>query len=89
MEPITECQIDLFAGDLPSMDEIKKLSHFVHSSERNRLSFSEQVEENISRTGQKASLANSYIWLLRFAKWANSMKQSKACKTALTMEPTQ
>jgi len=57
MEPITECQIDLFANNLPSMDEIRKLSEFVHSSEANLIAFGEQVEENMPRTRQKASLA--------------------------------
>ena len=57
MEPITEPEVDLFARDLPSMEEIKKLSDFVHSSESNLLNFSEQLEENMSKGGQKASLS--------------------------------
>jgi DNA-directed RNA polymerase subunit alpha len=57
MEPITEFEVNLFANNLPSMGEIKKLSEFVHSSEASRIAFSGQVEENISKTGQKASLA--------------------------------
>jgi DNA-directed RNA polymerase subunit alpha len=57
MEPITEPEVDLFAKDLPSMEEIQKLSEFVHSSESNLLKFSEQLEENISKGGQKASLS--------------------------------
>ncbi|MHC4362165.1 MAG: tetratricopeptide repeat protein [Planctomycetota bacterium] len=57
MELIAETGIDLFADDLPSMDEIKKLSEFVHSSERNQIAFAEQVEGNMSRTGQKGCLA--------------------------------
>jgi DNA-directed RNA polymerase subunit alpha len=57
MEPITEPGIDLFADELPSMDEIKKLSEFVHSGESKQLSFAEEVESNMGRTGQKAYLA--------------------------------
>ena len=58
MEPTAEeLGIDLFGSSLPSMDEIEKLSVFVHSSERNQLSFAEQVEDNLSKTGQKAALA--------------------------------
>jgi len=57
MGPVTEPGIDLFADNLPSMDEIKTLSEFVHSGEKNQLDFNEQVESNISRTGQKACLA--------------------------------
>jgi DNA-directed RNA polymerase subunit alpha len=57
MEPITEPEVDLFAKELPSMEEIKKLSESVHSSESNLLNFSEQLEENMSKGGQKASLS--------------------------------
>lgn len=57
MEPITEPEVDLFGKDLPSIEEIKKLSEFVHSSESNLLNFSELLEENMSKGGQKASLA--------------------------------
>ena len=56
MEPIAECQIDLFADKLPSADEIEKLSAFVHSSEASLLAFRAQVEENMSKTGQKTLL---------------------------------
>jgi DNA-directed RNA polymerase subunit alpha len=57
MVPVTEPGIDLFADNLPSMDEIKTLSEFIHSGEANLISFNEQVESNMSRTGQKACLA--------------------------------
>jgi DNA-directed RNA polymerase subunit alpha len=57
MEPITEPEVNLFAKELPSMEEIKKLSESVHSSESNLLNFSEQLEENMSKGGQKASLS--------------------------------
>ena len=57
MEPITEPGIDLFADDLPSMEEIRKLSEVVHSSESNQISFSEQLEANMSRTSPRAVLA--------------------------------
>ncbi len=57
MEPITGLEIDLFADSPPSMEEIKKLSEFTHSSERNRLTFAEQVEENMNKTLAKSVLA--------------------------------
>jgi len=57
MGPVMEPGIDLFADELPSMDEIKTLSEFIHSGESSRISFTEQVESNMSGTGQKASLA--------------------------------
>jgi len=79
MEPITECEIDLFAGSLPSMDEIKQLSEFVHTSERNQIAFGEQLEENLSRTGQKASLAVG-IGLFIAGRNAEAVKKLKKAK---------
>jgi DNA-directed RNA polymerase subunit alpha len=57
MEPITEPGIDLFAEELPSMDEIGKLAEYVHSGERNEISFGEQVEANIRKTSPRTVLA--------------------------------
>ncbi len=57
METIKDCQIDLFADNLPSMDEIKQLSELVHSSESNQIAFAELAEQNASMTGQGAALA--------------------------------
>jgi DNA-directed RNA polymerase subunit alpha len=85
MEPITECQIDLFADTLPSLDDIEKLSCFVHSSEANRIAFGEQVEENMSGTSQKAFLATG-IGLFILAKDAEAVKRlgkAKDCKEKL------
>ena len=56
MKPVAECEIDLFADELPSMDDIWKLSEFVHSSESNTIAFGEQVEANMSKTSAKAVL---------------------------------
>jgi DNA-directed RNA polymerase subunit alpha len=82
MEPITECQIDLFADKLPSMDEIKQLSGFVHSGESNQLAFSERVEENMSRTGQKASLATGIALFIlgRNDEAVKKLQKAKECK---------
>jgi len=57
MKSIAESGIDLFAEELPSMDKIKKLCEFVHSSERNLLAFREQLEANMPKTSQKTFLA--------------------------------
>ncbi|UCF15338.1 MAG: tetratricopeptide repeat protein [Phycisphaerales bacterium] len=57
MESVAVPEIDLFADNLPSMEEIRTLAEFVNSSEKNQIDFSEQLEKNMSRTGQKASLA--------------------------------
>jgi len=57
MEPIAEPEINLFGDTLPSMDEIKTLSDFVHSSEANKIKFAEQLKANMSRTSSSARLA--------------------------------
>ena len=82
MEPVTEPGIDLFADNLPSMDEIKKLSEFVRSSEKNMISFKEQLESNISRTGQKACLALGIgLFILgRNAEAAEKLEKGTDCK---------
>jgi DNA-directed RNA polymerase subunit alpha len=82
MEPITESGIDLFADTLPSLDEIGQLCKFVHSSESNRIGFDEQVEQNISRTGQKACLAAGIgLFILRKdAEAVAKLEKAKDCK---------
>ncbi len=78
MEPITQPEINLFADKLPSMDEIQKLSDFVHSAESNELNFSQQVESNIGKSSPKALLAvgiGLYI-LGRFAEAAQTLQKA-------------
>jgi DNA-directed RNA polymerase subunit alpha len=85
MESVTEPVIDLFADNPISMDEIKMLSEFVHSSEKNMMNFAEQVESNISRTGQKACLdvgIGLYI-LGRFAEAVEKLNKAKDSKEKL------
>jgi DNA-directed RNA polymerase subunit alpha len=82
MEPITEPGINLFADALPSIDEIKTLSEFVHSGEANQLSFGEQVESNMVKTRQKTCLAvgiGLYI-LGRNAEAVEKLQKAKDCK---------
>lgn len=82
MEPVTELGIDLFADNLPSTDEIKTLSEFIRSSEKNVINFNEQVESNMSRTGQKACLATGIgLFILgRNAEAAEKLKKGTDCK---------
>ncbi len=82
MELITEFGIDLFADNLPSIDKIKRLSEFVHSSESNQIAFSKQVEENMSKTGQKASLAIGIgLFILgRNSEASEKLQKAKDCK---------
>jgi DNA-directed RNA polymerase subunit alpha len=82
MEPITQPEINLFADQLPSMDDIQKLSEVVHSAESNELNFSQQVESNIGRSSPKALLAvgiGFYI-LGRFAEAAQTLQKATDCK---------
>jgi DNA-directed RNA polymerase subunit alpha len=82
MEAVTECQINLFADTSPSLEDIEKLSCFVHSSEANRIAFGKQVEENMSGTGQKACLATG-VGLFILGSDAEAVKRlgkAKDCK---------
>ncbi len=82
MESVTESVIDLFADNLPSMEEIRKLSDYVNSSEKRRADFSERLEANMSGTGQKASLAQGIgLFILgRSAEAAQKLAKGKDCR---------
>ncbi len=82
MKSIAELGIDLFAKDLPSMDEIKTLSEAVHCSESNQIAFSEQVEANMARTSPKTRLAVGIgLFILgRNAEAAQKLQKAKDCK---------
>ena len=82
MEPITECQVELFADQLPSMDQLKQLSEFVHSSESELIKFGERVQENMSKTGGKAVLATGIgLFILgRYAEAAGKLQKAIDCK---------
>lgn len=82
MESTTELGIDLFADEILSMDEIKRLSGTVHSSERNMISFGQQVEANLSKTGQKANLDSGIgLFILgRNAEAADKLAKAKDCE---------
>jgi DNA-directed RNA polymerase subunit alpha len=82
MQPTTEPQIGLFADELPSVDEIMRLSDFVHSSEVNQLKFAEQLEENMARTSPKAKLALGIglSMLARFDEAVEKLQKAEDCK---------
>ena len=82
MEPITETKIDLFADELPSMEELKKLAEFVYCSESNKISFGEQLEANIKKTSPKVVLAvgiGLYI-VGRNAEAVEKLEKATDCK---------
>jgi len=86
MEPIVECKIDLFADELPSMDKITELSAFVHSSEKNRYDFTEQLESNAGKTSAKAALAvGTGLFILgRDAEAVARLEKADDCKEKFT-----
>jgi len=82
MEPIIEPEIDLFADELPSMDNIVKLASYVHSSEANKIKFAEQLESNITKTSPKARLAAGIgLFILgRNAEAVEKLEKADDCK---------
>ncbi|MHC4566658.1 MAG: tetratricopeptide repeat protein [Planctomycetota bacterium] len=82
MESVKGSGVDLFADNLPSIEDIRTLSEAVNSSEKSKADFSDQLEENMSRTGQKASLALGIglCILGRNAEAAKKLAKSKDCK---------
>ncbi len=82
MEQIAEPGIDLFGGILPSPDQIKALSEQVHSSEKNQIDFSEQVESHMAETSKEAlaALGIGLFILGRNEKAIEKLQKAKDCK---------
>ncbi|MHC5076299.1 MAG: tetratricopeptide repeat protein, partial [Planctomycetota bacterium] len=82
MEESTQCEVDLYAVSLPSMDEISQFSDYVHSSESNLISFTEKVEENLNSRSQNINLANGIgLYILGRANEAvDKLENASDCK---------
>ena len=82
MESIVENQIDLFGEPLPTMDQIKKLSDFVHSSESNLLGFVEQLEEQLAGKSEKSLVAAGIGLFIvgRDAEAVDKLEKADDCK---------
>jgi DNA-directed RNA polymerase subunit alpha len=82
MEPTIQLETKLFADQLPSMDELQKLSEFVHSTESNLLNFGQQVEANLGKQSPKSLLAAGIgLYILgRFAEAAQALQKAADCK---------
>ena len=82
MEEITEVEIDLFAENLPSMDEIKTLSESAHCGEASLLKFGEQVEANMGSNSQKTKLATGIgLYILgRYSEAIDKLEKAQDCK---------
>ncbi|MFH1370533.1 MAG: DNA-directed RNA polymerase subunit alpha C-terminal domain-containing protein [Planctomycetota bacterium] len=84
MEAMAQAQsgIDLFGEETLSIEQIKKLSERVHSSEANLMAFAELVEQNMSKTGAKSCLATGIgLFILgRDAKAVEKLHKGADCK---------
>jgi len=57
MAAISQPQIDLFSAETITLDDILAVAEYVNSSERNRISFAEKMEPELSKPGRKNYLA--------------------------------
>jgi DNA-directed RNA polymerase subunit alpha len=82
MEQSTEVGVNLFAEQLPSMEELKTLSHTAHASEANLTKFAQTVEENRSKTGAHAALAAGIglFMLGRYSEAAEKLRKGQDSK---------
>ena len=76
MTAITEFGIDLFGGDVPSLQDVYKLSALVHSSEKNRASFAAQAE--VSKNPLASGIAMSILG--KHSRAVESLAKAKDCK---------
>lgn len=79
---VMEQSIDLFADNLPSLEQIKTLSELVNASEKNRMGFKEQLEANLPKTGPKGCLAAGIgLYILgRNTEAAEKLGKAADCK---------
>ncbi len=56
MEQVAQPDVDLFAETTPSITDIRRLAHFVNSSERSRIEFGGKLEANLSNTSPQGLL---------------------------------
>jgi len=77
MVSITETEINLFGKELPSIDELKKLSEIVNSSEINKIKFEEQL--SASRVSPLAAGIALYI-LGKNAQAVQNLRRAEDCK---------
>ena len=74
-----ETVIDLFGETLPSLDQLKTLAGQVHSSEKNIMDFSQQVESHINETS-KQTLEALGIGLFILGKNAEAIEKLQKAK---------
>jgi DNA-directed RNA polymerase subunit alpha len=81
-QTVTQNQINLFADNLPNLDELKQLALSVNSSEASRIAFAEQLEPNMSSGAQKILLAAGIgLYILgRNAEAVAKLQKAKDCR---------
>ena len=82
MEVAVQPVSDLFAENLPSIDRIKAISSYIHSSEANIIAFVQKLEQNLSQTGPKANLANG-IGLVIVGRYREAIEKLEKGKDSL------
>lgn len=82
MEQTAELQVNLFREQAPSMDELRTLSHLVHSSEVNQHRFADQVEQNLSTTSPVGTLeAGIGLFILgRYKDALQKLRKGQDCR---------
>jgi DNA-directed RNA polymerase subunit alpha len=82
MEQTAELQVNLFRGQLPSMEDIRALSRAVHASEVNQQKFAEQVEQNLGGTSGLGALeAGIGLFILgRYREALAKLQKGQDCK---------
>ncbi len=82
MEQTTEVGVNLFADQLPSMEELRTLSHAVHASEASQMKFAQHVEENRSKTSAHTALATGIglFMLGRYDEAMDKLRKGQDCR---------
>jgi len=82
MEQAAELQMNLFQEQLPSMEEIRAISHHVHSSEFSQYKFGEQVEQYLNSTSPVRRLAVGIgLFILgRYREAAKKLQKGRDCQ---------
>ena len=69
MVAIAEAEVDLFGAKIPDLEELKRLSSYVNSSEINKIAFADEVAKHLDN-----SLAAG-IGLAILGRWAEAVKK--------------
>jgi DNA-directed RNA polymerase subunit alpha len=75
------CDINLFADELPSLEEIRELSNYVNSNASNLAGFTEQLEKNLGSRAEGTKLAVGIGLYLsgKYKQAAEKLEKGKDC----------